>query len=309
MKTKRCLIAPIVLMGCMTPNTGIAPEFEDQRDVAQSFAYCDWAFTESGTLAEQADYTAAQDQTFANVSATESSKRLAEAGAAIARNAGSKFECESIFAEGQAAFEAQLQASLQSHWAQATYKKKTDPQIADIQNQMAKHWVEDQAARRVYIASKTDDTTGAAFWTRSLAAAHTNNTDQRSTTFMRGLLDQYDWIDSQRFGERVSMGAWLMVQHADDHVDLQQLALSRMEPHLKTGGVSKGDYAFLWDRVAVNTGKKQRYGTQPTWECTPEGTLTLKPLEDPANVNARRKTMGLGTVEDGLASMARSVCG
>ena len=104
------------------------------------------------------------------------------------------------------------------------------------------------------------------------------------------------------------MAAWLLVQHADDHVELQSLALSRMEPYLKTGGVSKSNYAFLWDRVAVNSGEKQRYGTQPTWECTAEGKLTLQPLEDPDNVNARRKTMGLGSVEDGLEDMARNVC-
>ena len=82
-----------------------------------------------------------------------------------------------------------------------------------------------------------------------------------------------------------------------------------MEPYLEPGGVLKRNYAYLWDRVAVNSDRKQRYGTQPTWECTPEGKLTLKPLEDPENVNARRAAMGLGTGEDGLAGMAKSVCG
>ena len=81
-----------------------------------------------------------------------------------------------------------------------------------------------------------------------------------------------------------------------------------MEPYLKTQGVSKKNYAFLWDRVAVNSGEKQRYGTQPTWVCTSDGNLTLKPLEDPENVNVRRAEMGMNTVEEGLEEMANSIC-
>jgi len=159
------------------------------------------------------------------------------------------------------------------------------------------------------LGSKTEDKTGAAHWTRRLAVVQAAGADERSTAYMKGLLEEYDWIDKNRFGDRVSMAAWLLVQHADDHVELQSLALARMEPYLKTNGVSKGDYAYLWDRVAVNTDKKQRYGTQPTWECNDAGQLTLQPLEDPENVNKRREDMGLGSVEDGLAEMTRSVCG
>jgi len=179
-------------------------------------------------------------------------------------------------------FDDQLKASVASHWGMAKYKKKRDKQIAAVQAELAKHWVDDQAARRVYIASRTEDKTGAEYWLRRLAASHTSLTDDRATEYMRGLLEEYDWIDSKRFGKRISNAAWLLMQHADDH---------------------------LWDRVAVNSGRKQRYGTQPTWECTPEGNLTLQPMEDPDNVNRRRKKMGLGSVEKALEGMAKSVCG
>ena len=95
---------------------------------------------------------------------------------------------------------------------------------------------------------------------------------------------------------------------ADSDPAFQQKALDRMTPYVETDGVSKGDYAYLWDRVAVNTDRKQRYGTQPTWECTTDNKLTLQPLEDPENVNKRRAEMGLGSVEESLADMAREVC-
>lgn len=82
-----------------------------------------------------------------------------------------------------------------------------------------------------------------------------------------------------------------------------------MEPYVESGGVRRKHYAYLYDRVAVNTGRMQRYGTQPTWQCEDDGSMQLKPLEDPARVNDRRAEMGLNTVEEGLAEMTRQVCG
>jgi len=124
---------------------------------------------------------------------------------------------------------------------------------------------------------------------------------------MKGLLETYDWIDIKRFGKKVSAHAWIIVQHADDDPEFQAEVLRKMEPYLKSEGIKPSNYAFLWDRVAVNMGRKQRYGTQPTWECE-NGKLTLEPLEDPENVNARRKQMDMDTVEEGLKKMARGIC-
>ena len=122
------------------------------------------------------------------------------------------------------------------------------------------------------------------------------------------MLDKYDWIDQKRFGKPVSAHAWILIQHADDHVDLQKEVLKRMEPYFKNGGVKPANYAYLWDRVAVNTGKKQRYGTQPIWECK-NGQLELQPIENRSEVNKLRKALGMNSVESALAEMSQSVCG
>ena len=55
------------------------------------------------------------------------------------------------------------------------------------------------------------------------------------------------------------------LKHADNDPEFQSFALARMEPYLETEGIKKSNYAYLWDRVAVNTDRKQRYGTQPIW--------------------------------------------
>lgn len=277
---------------------------------ARKYDYCYWAFQQGGKSLSLPDYEAQLDRKTTTLSPDAlRATSLVNAGTRVAQNAKTQKSCAKTFAKGTRNFEKKLKKSRASHLKQATYEKSEDPKIAAVQEMMAKLWVDDQAARRVYLATRTDDKTGAAYWARRLAGTETAKSDANSTRYMTKLLDEYDWVDSHRFGERVALGAWLMVQHADDHVELQKRALGRMETYLDNGGVDKGNYAYLWDRVAVNSGQKQRYGTQPTWECTDEGNLTLQPLEDPDNVNARRAEMGLDTVEVGLAEMARSVCG
>lgn len=277
---------------------------------AQTYDFCQWAFKQGGNDMTLPDYESQLDRKTTTLSPDQwRATALLNAGTWIAQNSKTQKTCDKTFAKGTKTFERNYKKSLASHWKKATYEKSKNPKIATVQEKFSNHWVEDQAARHVYLSARTEDKTGAAYLTRQLAGVQTAKADESSTQYMTALLDEYDWIDIHRFGPRVSMAAWLMVQHADNHVELQKLALGRMEPYLETGGVDKGNYAFLWDRVAVNTGQKQRYGTQPTWECTPEGNLTLQPLEDPDNVNSRRAAMGLDTVEEGLASMARSVCG
>ena len=281
----------------------------ESSEVAREFNYCAWAFEQGGKKQTLPDFESMLDRETSSLSPDQwAATALADAGTRIAKHAKSQKSCARTFAKGIKKFDKNIKKALKKHWSLAKYETSEDVGIAKVQADLADHWVEDQAARSVYIGSRTEDEFGAEHWTRRLAATRTSLADASSTEFMKTVLEEYDWIDIKRFGERVSMAAWLMVQHADQHVELQRLALSRMEPYLKTQGVSKKNYAFLWDRVAVNSGEKQRYGTQPTWVCTSDGNLTLKPLEDPENVNVRRAEMGMNTVEEGLEEMANSIC-
>ncbi|MGB0906519.1 MAG: DUF6624 domain-containing protein [Maricaulaceae bacterium] len=278
---------------------------------AMAFDYCDWVFNKGGDQAKLPDYKTLLDSKLTTLPPEEYvAMLLTDAGVRIATNAASFDTCKAPFEMGDKMFSKQIKASTQDHQAQVSYKKSRKKHIAKTQAEIAELWIEDQSARRVFINSRTEDEVGAEHWLRVRASAHTALVDEKSTVFMKNLLEQYDWIDRRRFGDKISSGAWILVQHADNHVELQSLALSRMEPYLKKWrGIDKGNYAYLWDRVAVNSDRKQRYGTQPTWECNEENMLTLQPLEDPENVNKRRKKMDLNTVEAGLARMSRGVCG
>jgi hypothetical protein len=66
------------------------------------------------------------------------------------------------------------------------------------------------------------------------------------------------------------------------------------------GEISLVDLAYLTDRVLVNEGTKQIYGTQ-FW--TVDGKLVPRPIEDESGLAARRESLGMITMEEYTAIM------
>lgn len=234
---------------------------------------------------------------------------LIEAAQSHAAGSESPQSCLDNMIQGEALFRETLTKEQAIMNTVGGYKKAKDKSLRPIQAKITDHWREDQSGRTVFLKLRTDETSGTAYWAHSLSKAHSKRVDLSAKTYLESLLKEYDWIDTKRFGKKISAHAWIIAQHADDDPEFQKKVLDRMTPYLKSGGVSKKNYAYLWDRVAVNTGGLQRYGTQPTWECKDDGTMDLKPMEDPDNVDTRREEMGMNTVEDGLIGMEKAVCG
>ncbi|MGV6802134.1 MAG: DUF6624 domain-containing protein [bacterium] len=233
---------------------------------------------------------------------------IAKAGYIVTYNAETNSICQEIFTKGNELYNT-THLAIESLFLSAAHRKwSKDTSIASIQKKITDFWIVDQVGRTTYIGLQTDDKKGVGYWARQKAAASVKYSDTAAKEFLEASLENYDWIDRHRFGGNVSHYAWLIAQHADDYPEFQRAVLTRMEKYLNNGGVQKEDYAYLWDRVAINSGKPQRYGTQPIWECTPDKQLTLQPIEDPDHVNERRKQMGLNTVEEGLAQMAAKTC-
>ena len=274
---------------------------------AELFDYCAWQFTEgadtTGLASIQAVFDAEESTTDQRTSAV-----LIDAGVQIAGDAKNEKACRKAFEKGAQKYEKEYTKQFKKLKKQDNIKWDQDEDIAAIQRKISLLWSEDQARRIVYSRHNQDRTVGPQLWTSALSRAYGARIDQTSTHYMKEVLEKYDWVDIHRFGGRISNHAWLLVQHADRDPEFQALALERMTPYLDNQGVSKSNYAYLFDRVAVNHDRKQLYGTQPIWECTDNG-LELAPMEDPENVNERRAAFGMVPVEQSLAEMSRSVCG
>jgi hypothetical protein len=81
--------------------------------------------------------------------------------------------------------------------------------------------------------------------------------------------------------------------------------LPMIERDVRAGRVSAQNFAFLYDRLQIMLGGKQRYGSQII--RSPSGEWVVSRLEDPLRVDERRKEIGLGPLRDYLAAFGHDV--
>jgi hypothetical protein len=120
--------------------------------------------------------------------------------------------------------------------------------------------------------------------------------DDDNTSFMKRLVAASGWPLRSVHGDNAARDAWLFVQHADADPAFQRQVLALLEPLVPKGETDGRDFALLFDRVALAEKRPQRYGSQ--FESGPGGCMRPSPIEDPAGVDARRKSAGLPPLAD-----------
>jgi len=121
--------------------------------------------------------------------------------------------------------------------------------------------------------------------------------DKKNTERIKEIIIDIGWPTVSKVGKSASVGAWLLVQHADHDVDFQLHCLDLMRK-LPNGEVRPEDIALLTDRVRVNRGQPQLYGTQFRQI---DGKHVPKDIEDIEHVDERRAEMGLDTLMENIA--------
>ena len=109
------------------------------------------------------------------------------------------------------------------------------------------------------------------------------------------ILDEKGWVGNDKVGKRASQALFLVIQHSD--LKTQEKYLPMMRDAVKKGNANAGALALLEDRVALGQGKKQIYGSQIN-RYQETDRYYVAPLEDPENVDKRRKEVGLGDLSD-----------
>jgi hypothetical protein len=129
-----------------------------------------------------------------------------------------------------------------------------------------------------------------------------NEIDTANRTWLKEIIEKHGWPGKTLVGVDGAHMAWLMIQHADADLPLQKKCLGLLQAAVKQGEATGMDLAYLTDRVLAAEGKKQRYGTQLEQK---EGKLVLKPVEDEANLDARRKELGMQPLAEYLEAAAK----
>lgn len=142
---------------------------------------------------------------------------------------------------------------------------------------------EDQAVREVFLAGHHQDTTD---------LRRMSDVDADNTTFLKKIIAERGWPGRSLVGSEASNAAFLIVQHSPD-TTFQAQVLPLLEKAYAAGEAQGQQVALLTDRVAVQRGKPQVYGTQAS---VVNGRFKLNPIADSANVDARRAKLGMPPV-------------
>jgi hypothetical protein len=119
------------------------------------------------------------------------------------------------------------------------------------------------------------------------------------------IFNEHGFVGFDVAGKEGSENFWLLVQHSDHNPEFQQQVLEKMKIEVDKGNALPNNYGLLVDRVKLNTGEPQVYGTQVTYNMN-IGQAYPKALADSATVNERRALLGLEPLENYLNNMSQS---
>jgi hypothetical protein len=125
--------------------------------------------------------------------------------------------------------------------------------------------------------------------------------DGANTARLREILRTMSWEQIEALGSRAAGDAWSIVSHSPDLAFKREM-LTRFEPMALAGRIAGDRYAMLFDDVALEEGRLQRYGTN--FDCQ-GGEYRPKPTEDPARLNERRAALRMEPIETYAATMRR----
>lgn len=131
-------------------------------------------------------------------------------------------------------------------------------------------------------------------------AAEWQRTDEGNTRWLAELVAAHGWPGETVTGADGAAAAWLLAQHADGDPVQQRAFLDALRDAVGRGEAPAAHLAYLEDRVRVNAGQPQLYGTQFT---VTGGELGPCPIDDQERLDQRRAQAGLEPFADYQARM------
>jgi len=121
---------------------------------------------------------------------------------------------------------------------------------------------------------------------------------------LKEIFDENGFVGFDLVGKKGSQDFWLMVQHSDHDIGFQKEVLNKMKEEVAKGNASLNNYAYLVDRVQINTNEEQIYGTQFTYN--EKGQAYPENISDTTGIDARRKSVGLRPMIERMNEMTES---
>ena len=173
---------------------------------------------------------------------------------------------------------------------QAEYEKDYNHALKD---HLERVYLEDQVFRQLYqeaeqkFGKESEEMTY--FW------EVVSKQDSLNELAVIDIIEQYGWPGTSLVGGKANMTVWLVIQHAP--VEVQEKYLPLLQESVAAGESSGSHLALLEDRILMYNDRPQKYGSQI--RTNPEtGQLMVHEVMEPEYVNQRRRSVGLGPLED-----------
>ena len=118
--------------------------------------------------------------------------------------------------------------------------------------------------------------------------------DKENAKVVASIIDKYGWLGTEDIGDDGNQTLFLCIQHCEDSV-IQHKYLPIIEDAVHKGNAKPWHFAFLTDRILMNQGKPQVYGTQTV---IIDGRTYPVPLQNPREVDALRKSIGMESLDE-----------
>ena len=115
--------------------------------------------------------------------------------------------------------------------------------------------------------------------------------DHRNQELVISIIEKCGMPTLKEVDQKQMDAIWLGLQHSTK--EIRKKYFPQVEKAVKNGDIPKQEYALMKDRMLMDEGKPQIYGSQ-----IENGKLYK--LENPKTVNERRKEMGMESIEDYL---------
>ena len=163
-----------------------------------------------------------------------------------------------------------------------------------------------------------DNDQAAREWTKGMSSLTADEIVNYSTEMERvdslnqvtvfGILDKEGW--PSHLSDKANRAIWIVIDHSNLAYRSKYLGL--VKEKAEHGVLDKTDYAILNDRVLMEEGKPQIYGTQIKMAATiVDDEITMQfflwPVENPTALDSLRNTVGLSAIEEYLKTSGESI--
>ena len=107
---------------------------------------------------------------------------------------------------------------------------------------------------------------------------------------VREILEKYNWLPVSKVGEKASSALFAVVQHSN--LEMMEKYYPQLKKLADEGEASPIAAAMMEDRILMNKGQKQKYGTQASSELREDGSAAIWPIENPDIVDSLRSAIG-----------------